>query len=342
MTIVIFVPRKGSQVQRIVRRLEQRGAEYRVLPLSRPDRWNLSLRPQDEDGRSSLGKGRDRVSLDQIKAFLGPALSVDVRRTGWTEESQRFAAQEWVSTLWSLYLLTRSRLWVNPLEAYLLYESKPFQNRVARNVGFLVPDSLVTTDPSEVRRFFSGRPGGAALKRVSHPPRIEFDPRPAPSSRVLFTTRLTLSDLTPRRLANVPDCPVHLQEYVEKATEVRSYVVGQRVLSIEILSQDVEETREDWRRYPTRRIRGRLVVDPQRWKCRQFDLPSPMVRRCLLLSQRLQMRYAAIDMIRRPDGRFVFLEANASGAFGFAEDLAGLPLSRALADLLMEAERAAG
>jgi hypothetical protein len=40
-------------------------------------------------------------------------------------------------------------------------------------------------------------------------------------------------------------------------------------------------------------------------------------------------------MIVTPDGRYVFLENNPAGQFGWLEDLTGIPLTPVLADMLV-------
>jgi glutathione synthase/RimK-type ligase-like ATP-grasp enzyme len=46
------------------------------------------------------------------------------------------------------------------------------------------------------------------------------------------------------------------------------------------------------------------------------------------------LEFGAIDLIRQPDGKYVFLEINGNGQFLWAEELSGVKVSEALADLL--------
>jgi glutathione synthase/RimK-type ligase-like ATP-grasp enzyme len=47
------------------------------------------------------------------------------------------------------------------------------------------------------------------------------------------------------------------------------------------------------------------------------------------------LNYGAIDIIVTVDGRYVFLEVNPVGEFFWLELYAGLPISNAIADLLL-------
>jgi len=52
-------------------------------------------------------------------------------------------------------------------------------------------------------------------------------------------------------------------------------------------------------------------------------------------------RYGTIDLILTPDDRYVFLELNSAGEYGWIEDLTGLPISDAIAGFLL-GDRIAG
>jgi glutathione synthase/RimK-type ligase-like ATP-grasp enzyme len=59
---------------------------------------------------------------------------------------------------------------------------------------------------------------------------------------------------------------------------------------------------------------------------------------CVQLVERLELCYGAIDMILTPDGRYVFLEINPSGQYGWIEQVTGLPISAAICEFLMAAQ----
>lgn len=65
-----------------------------------------------------------------------------------------------------------------------------------------------------------------------------------------------------------------------------------------------------------------------------YVLPAGIAAKCLRLTQLLGLEFGAIDLIRRPDGEYVFLEINGNGQFQWAEDLSGVKISDALVRLL--------
>lgn len=50
----------------------------------------------------------------------------------------------------------------------------------------------------------------------------------------------------------------------------------------------------------------------------------------------LGLAYGAFDFAIRPDGRWVFLECNPCGQYGWIEDVLSVPITETIADLLCE------
>jgi glutathione synthase/RimK-type ligase-like ATP-grasp enzyme len=68
---------------------------------------------------------------------------------------------------------------------------------------------------------------------------------------------------------------------------------------------------------------------------RHYQLPLEVEEKILRLMDYFSLNYGAIDIILTPDGRHVFLELNPSGEFFWLERTPGLPISQAIADLLL-------
>jgi glutathione synthase/RimK-type ligase-like ATP-grasp enzyme len=63
-------------------------------------------------------------------------------------------------------------------------------------------------------------------------------------------------------------------------------------------------------------------------------LPADLAERCLELVRAYGLEFAAIDLVRARDGRYVFLEINPNGQWAWLEQVTGLPLRSRLVDLL--------
>jgi MvdD family ATP-grasp ribosomal peptide maturase len=197
-------------------------------------------------------------------------------------------------------------------------ENKQLQLKIAREVGLRIPRTLITNEPEAVRRFARECKRGMIMKTLS-----SFAIYEQGEQRVVFTSTVQTKEL--ERLADLRNCPATFQEQVAKALELRITIVGDRVFSASIDSQRSERSCIDWRRD------GLGLMED--WE--QYQLPAEVEERLLKLMRRLGLNYGAADFILTPDGQHIFLEVNPCGEFFWLEKHPGLPLSGAIAQLLV-------
>lgn len=207
---------------------------------------------------------------------------------------------------------------VDPLPAVRFASNKQVQLDLAREVGLDTPRTLTTNDADAARAFAAACPGGVIAKMLS-----SFAVYREGEEHVVFTNALGAEDLADMRGLSL--CPMTFQEKIPKARELRVTVVGERVFSASVDSQAAPGAEIDWRR------QGIELIDT--W--RKDALPPDVEAGVLRLMDRLGLNYGAIDILRTPDGRHVFLEVNPSGEFFWLERTPGLPISEALAEVLL-------
>ena len=197
-------------------------------------------------------------------------------------------------------------------------ENKQLQLQVARELGLLTPRTLTTNDPVAVRAFAKSCEGGMVTKMLS-----SFAIYEDGKELVVFTNPVKPDDLAD--LSGLSLCPATFQELLPKALEIRATVVGHRVMSASVDSQVSARAAHDWRRDGVRMI--------QDW--RPYQLPNDEEEKILRLMDYFSLNYGAIDIILTPDDQHVFLELNPSGEFFWLERTPGLPVSEAIADVLL-------
>lgn len=106
---------------------------------------------------------------------------------------------------------------------------------------------------------------------------------------------------------------------------MRATVVGTRAFTAAIDSGAKARADDDWQR------EGAALVEE--WEHHQ--LPPDTESKLLRLADEFGLNYGAADFILTPDGRHVFLEINPAGEFFWLEQRPGLPISAALADVLL-------
>ncbi len=227
-----------------------------------------------------------------------------------------FAEQESRATIMGLWQLLDC-IWVNHPERNREAELKLKQLRVASEVGLEIPKTLVTNNPEDAERFFrrTAKSGGVIIKRLGGGIVLDGD-----QGSAIYTSLVSKSDM--EDIERVRYTPALFQEYVPKDFELRIVVVGDKVFPVEIHSQRSEKAKIDWRK------------DTLNLLHKPHNLPDEISKKVINLVHRLGLNFGAIDIILTPDQRYVFLEVNPNGQWGWVEDLTGLPISDAIIDLL--------
>ena len=194
-------------------------------------------------------------------------------------------------------------------------EQKASQLKVAGELGFELPPTLITNSPDELLAFYREHNGRVISKQAS---KAFF--HTVGQTLIRYTELVTTRDIA--HAGSVAHCPMIFQAYVPKRVELRVTVVGREVFAAEIHSQTTNHTRHDWRRYD----HGQTPHLPH-------ELPAALEARCVALVEKLGLRYGAIDLVLTPDGRYVFLEINPNGQYLWIEHEAGLPISDAICEL---------
>lgn len=271
--------------------------------------------------------GRDRefeISTSQIKSCWHRRPFVSREELGLHRGYARFISDEAQTMLWSVYTSLDKVFWMNsPLFGSRLVENnKLYQLHIAARVGLDVPATLVSNDAAKVIEFCEAHRGRIALKTLrGH----VFSPAGDEKDLQFIYTQLVKVDYLRKHATRIGICPVFVQEYVAKKIELRITIVGNRIFACAIHSQNSERTRHDWRRYDFDRVKHETIT-----------LPSSVANQLFVLMRTLNLAFGAIDMIVTPDDRYVFLEINPSGQWGWIEHLTDMPISRAIAEVLID------
>jgi glutathione synthase/RimK-type ligase-like ATP-grasp enzyme len=198
--------------------------------------------------------------------------------------------------------LTRAGV-VNRPAAMAANNSKPYQLGLIARIGFDVPDTLVTTDPEQARRF-RRRHGRVIYKSVSGIRSI--------------VSQLDEADL--ERLADVANGPTQFQQHVA-GDDVRVHVVDQ-----EVFATCARSPADDYRYASHADATLELTM---------AEIPAAIADRCRAASRAMGLPVAGIDLRHTPDDRWVCFEVNPSPAFTFYEHATGQPIGAAIAHLLI-------
>ncbi|AUI58444.1 ATP-grasp ribosomal peptide maturase [Amycolatopsis sp. BJA-103] len=206
-------------------------------------------------------------------------------------------------------------LWANNPNRAADSMYKPLQLTTAAACGLHVLPTLVTNSPDAVRRFAGKLPGGVVHK--------SFGPNTIAEGgqlKVAYTRRFATADIDDLR--GVGSTALQAQAWVDKGSEARVVVIGERMFTI-LITATSAAAHVDWRA-----DFGALTYE-------LIDTPPDVEAGVRAYMKALGLAYAALDFgIEKDTGRLVFYESNSSGQYGWLEAQTGAPITAALADLL--------
>ncbi|MGC4234553.1 MAG: hypothetical protein QM594_16345 [Niabella sp.] len=257
------------------------------------------------------------IDLTKIRSvyFRRPELPPSI--DGLTSSEQLFVAGEFAESLEALYKILRNARWLNNVEAIRGAENKIYQLQVAKKIGFLLPDSIITTDIQEANKFYSRNERDCIIKPI----RTGSVGINDTEEGVIFTSLLKIQV---EDLNRVSTCPTYLQKHIPKKGDIRVTIVGDELFAVMIHSQHSDDSKVDWRKSQSKLLHSHI------------DLPKDIAEKCLQLTKKLSLNFGAIDLILTSDGEYVFLEINPNGQWAWIERLVSLPISKSITQFLIK------
>ncbi len=293
--------------------------------VSECDRQGIEIyRFNTEDFPQAIGLHLDPLRPDQMvllasdtEIAFGQATGIWIRRPRWPTVSpevedpadRALANQESIAAIGGALRLLASKC-VSPPDAMQAARWKLPQLRAARDVGFKVPMTIVTTDPDRAEAFT--RLGPTVLKAVQDA-RVRFND----VEKVGLARLVDEGD----NFHDVRLVPTMLQRAVYKKADMRVTVVGDRCFAVRIVVP--ESAGVDFRE-----------VDPGDCDFRVVDIAPGIARACKAFMDRFGLRFGAFDFAEEVDGTLVFLECNPAGQWGWLEPPTGLHITEAVVGLL--------
>lgn len=318
--ILILTNKEDSHSDEVIRRLSERN--IKVFRLNSEDlltKYSTTL-CIDKEGQW-YGEIIDEVgrtaSLHELRVawFRKPDFDF-LGRIAETDEDH-FVISETKALLNILYSLPNIK-WIN--DPFVSSKSKvKFQQLLlAAQYGVKTPRTLITTRPVAAREFFVNCGENILVKNIyTGSIKINNVEHGVPSRKVG-------SDEFYRTYESIRLCPTQLQEYIDKAFELRVTVIGPRAFAVRIDSQIHEETKVDWRFY--------TQLNPHS----EFVLPRNIAEFCIQFLKEQGLLFGAMDFIVTPTDEYYFLENNPFGQYLWLEVETGIPLTEEICNLLVQ------
>lgn len=249
-----------------------------------------------------IWSGPRRIVLDRVTALYVRVYETrKMRHFIQSDASAQLRVLEVEAALWGWADEAQATV-VNRPSAMASNGSKPYQTALIRQAGFLVPDTLVTTDPDAAEEFWD-RHQNVIYKSMSG-------------------VRSMVSHMGPEhreRLADVAWCPTQFQVQVP-GRDHRVHVVGDEVFTVEVVSEA-----DDYR-----------YAHAQGATCelRSAQLPPAVADQSRKIAHALDLPVCGLDLRRTPQGAWYCFEVNPSPCFTYFEIESRRPIANTIAALL--------
>ena len=226
----------------------------------------------------------------------------------------KYALEEWTAALEGFLGHIPFRRWMNHPSANASASHKMEQLTSARYLGLKTPDTIITQDPMELKKFFAAHCGrvvvkpmaGGRIKRA-----YEED------DRLIYTNQILESHLGD--LSDLARTPTLFQDFIEKECDVRITVVDDVFVATALFAGATDKRQAC-------DVRRNNMTDVT---YREVQLPDTVRLGVRKVMRHYSLRFAAIDMALGVDGEWYFLEVNPNGQWAWLDlsaktDIAGL------------------
>lgn len=260
----------------------------------------------------ALGAGVQAVFYRRLSSLRGRALWSHI-----PEELRDFVIDENECALLGLCGILSDANWVNDYKMGTKASVKAVQLHVASQVGILIPPTLITNNPDDVRAFYDRYNQDIIFKPLSVP----VIKKEGPLRSHVYTSTVSAEHIA--QIDRIRLTPGIFQQRIQKRHELRVTVIDESFFVARV--ETMGPARIDWRKGLSDGTTN-FFVD---------DIPTPLQDKLLLVMKHLGIRFGAIDLIVTPEGDHVFLEVNPQGSYLWLEDQLGLPITQRIADALI-------
>lgn len=256
-----------------------------------------------------------KIPLHEIRAvyYRRPELP-NISSLNLSKEENTFVLNEYLFCLEGIYRSLSNAYWFNDVYSIRHSENKMFQLRLAKEIGLVIPKTLITNDYNEALKFYKSCNEFCIVKP------LKSGQLGKNSNKVIFTSSLKEF---PVSKDSINSAPLLLQEQIDKKFDIRTVIVGASHFSAKIHSQENMASRIDWR------------ASKSIPKHSRYSLSKEIFQEVQKLMQRLDLRYCAVDFVIDFKDNIYFLEINPNGQWAWIENQLGYPIAKSITKKLI-------
>ena len=326
MTSVVYLTSTADKVVRelLSSKVTSRGSHF--IPIDIDDENNKYSLSIDKNGNEIIDFGKFSNKVKEkftvwnrhINCTKNKFFHRNLKERHKDDQTAEFIFSEYNSLLLNLRECLSNSFWVNTVAGEISSSSKINNIAIANRLGLNTPPTIVSNDKNKIIKFIQTYESDFAIK--------PFNSFEIQCDNKLFhcvTAKVNKTQIY-NRIDSIKIAPVFIQQYLEKSLELRITVVGKRVFSVAIYSQEHEKSKYDWRCAPLDELR----YEP-------YLLPNNIEKALINFNHIHGLKFSTFDFIKTPEGKFYFLECNSDGEWYWLEKATSLKISDSLTDLLV-------
>lgn len=323
--ITIFGDRQDPHTQEIHQKIRALDNPCTIISTAREDLKNTSFIFSSNYGQGSGIQVTQRnitLNTDDICSawVLQPIFSLFSTTEEYFNQELKFWFFTWRESLNGMYaLLERRGLLANGyISDAIANQNKIRYISASLTVTLKQPKTIISNNRISLLNFFQNVNSPVIIKTL-HQMQLSIDSEPT----MLLASIVQEDDFIEFQQAN--ECPIFLQEYIDKIYDIRLTVVGNSIFSCKIDATHSDAGRVDWRAYD-------LANTPHT----EYNLPSEIKLEIIYICTQLKLDYATIDLCVNRSGDYYILDINPFGKYLWIEDAIGAPITDAIAQFLIK------
>ncbi|MEI6348170.1 MAG: hypothetical protein WCP69_09515 [Bacteroidota bacterium] len=305
--ILIITHKQDFTADFVIEKLNERDIKYFRLNCEDINKYNYSFTNSSDF----------KFSINGIAEFN----SVWFRRTKLPEietsnkGQQLFLLGDYETLFDNAFILIDSKRWLSHPSFVYKAENKIYQLKLAKSLGFNVPETIVANNHKELKDFIILNNEDVIIKPIRQG-RINLED----GVKTIFTNQIDKTVID--NILHYDLTPCIIQNNILKDYELRITIVGDKVFSAKVNSQENKNTITDWRKEKNPFLK--------------YNLPIEIEQKCIQLTKKLNISFGAIDLVRDKNGNYIFLEINPNGQWAWIEMETGLKISDEIINYLTE------
>jgi glutathione synthase/RimK-type ligase-like ATP-grasp enzyme len=325
--ILIVTSKRDGHVAAVSKHLEDAGAPWCRLNIEDfATNVEVEVTPATGAGWLRIKDSGKEIALHDVGAvWYRKPDPVSVRHFDMDPAALEYVEAEYNEIILGLYALLDRAYWINNPFNTRIAHRKLLQLKTAVEVGFAVPQTLVTNRPESALGFGDQVDGDLAIKSLGAISVMQDEAGQAVQYGI-FTRRISSAELA-EFSDKIGHMPTLFQEFIPKNSELRVTCVGDQVFACRIQNRVGDITSDDYR-FDTSNLEHTAMECPE------------LTTRLHAYMRAFGLNFGCFDFIVSKSDEVIFLECNCNGQWLWVQERTGQPIGEAIAKRLLQHSKA--